>query len=112
LANEKKARADERQQLAEKGQQALLDVREREHQEQVRADGLAGQLADREQQLQQAQQLLSLNIQKAVSDDNQASQQGSQCGYNGLGPRSLQLYGQALGYAGGGDPGPGDTAGH
>ncbi|ATF95177.1 hypothetical protein CO704_12310 [Cedecea neteri] len=112
LANERKARADERQELAEKGQQALLDVREREHQEQDRADALAARLADQEQQLQQAQQLLSLNIQKAVSDDNQASRQGSQCDFNGLGPHSLQLYEQALGYTGGGDPGPGDTGGH
>ncbi|WP_085543075.1 hypothetical protein [Cedecea sp. NFIX57] len=112
LANERKARADERQKLAEKGQQALLDVREREHQQQARADALAARLAEQEQQLQQAQQLLSLNIQKAVSDDNQASRQGSQCDFNGLGPHSLQLYEQALGYTGGGDPGPGDTGGH
>lgn len=111
LAREQKARADERQRLAQAGQQALMDAHERERQQQVRADTLAGELASREQQLQQAQQLLGLSIHKAVSDDNQAAQ-NSQCGYNGLGPRSLQLYGQALGYARDGQPGPGDTGGH
>lgn len=99
LASEKKARADERQQLAQAGQQALLQVRNNERQQRERADSLAQQLADKEFVLKQTSSLLQLNISKAVSDDNQTSG----CGYNGIGPHSLQLYTKALGYAGGGN---------
>lgn len=100
LANEKKARADERQQLAQAGQQALLQVRDGERQQHERADRLALQLADKEFELNQTSSLLRLNISKVVSDDNQ-DKQTSGCGYNGIGPHSLQLYTKALGYAGG-----------
>ncbi|RAP69871.1 hypothetical protein WKI72_21415 [Candidatus Erwinia dacicola] len=52
----------------------------------------------------------STNISKAVSDDNQ-DQQTSNCGYNGLGPHSLQLYTKALRYAGDSDTSAGGNAG-
>lgn len=107
LANEKKARADERQQLAQAGQQALLQARDDERQQRERADRLAQQLADKEFELTQTNRLLQLGINKAVSDDNQTSG----CGYNGLGPHSLQLYTKALGYAGGGNTRAGSRSG-
>ncbi|WP_312836800.1 hypothetical protein [Pantoea sp.] len=107
LANEKKNRADERQQLAQSGQQALLQARDDERQQRERADRLALQLADKEFELTQTNRLLQLGINKAVSDDNQTSG----CGYNGLGPHSLQLYTKALGYAGGGNARAGDSSG-
>lgn len=107
LANEKKARADERQRLAQAGQQALLQARNDEHQQRERADRLALQLADKEFELTQTNRLLQLGINKAVSDDNQTSG----CGFNGLGPHSLQLYTKALGYAGGGNARAGDRSG-
>ena len=107
LANEKKARADERQQLAQAGQQALLQARDDERQQRERADQLARQLADKEFELTQTNRLLQLGINKAVSDDNQTSG----CGYNGLGPHSLQLYTKALGYAGGGNTRAGSRSG-
>lgn len=107
LANEQKARSDERQQLAQAGQQALMQVRDRERQQRERGDNLARQLADKTLELTQANRLLQLNISKAVSDDNQTSA----CGYNGLGPHSLQLYSKALGYPGGGHTRAGDSSG-
>lgn len=110
LVNEKKARADERQQLAQAGQQALLQARDGERQQRERADRLALQLADKEFELKQTSSLLQLNISKVVSDDNQ-DKQTSGCGYNGIGPHSLQLYTKALGYAGGGNTRAGDRSG-
>jgi len=107
LAKEKQARADERQQLAQAGQQALLQARDGEREQRERADLLALQLANKEFKLKQTSSLLQLNISKAVSDDNQTSG----CGYNGLGPHSLQLYTKALGYAGGGNASAGDSSG-
>lgn len=107
LANEKKARADERQQLAQAGQQALLQARDNERQQRERADQLALQLADKKFELKQTSSLLQLGINKAVSDDNQTSG----CGFNGLGPHGLQLYTKALGYAGGGNARAGDSSG-
>lgn len=110
LANEKQARADERQQLAQAGQQALLQARDGERQQRERADRLALQLADKEFELKQTSSLLQLNISKVVSDDNQ-DRQTSGCGYNGIGPHSLQLYTKALGYAGGGNTRAGGRSG-
>lgn len=107
LAKEKQARADERQQLAQAGQQALLQARDGERQQRERADLLALQLANKEFELTQTNRLLQLGINKAVSDDNQTSG----CGYNGLGPHSLLLYTKALGYAGGGNASAGDSSG-
>ncbi|UIA85479.1 hypothetical protein LU604_12260 [Erwinia tracheiphila] len=107
LASEQKARADERQQLAQAGQQALLQARDDERQQRERADQLAQRLADKEFELTQTNRLLQLGINKAVSDDNQTSG----CGYNGLGPHSLQLYTKALGYAGGGNTRAGSHSG-
>lgn len=107
LAKEKQARADERQQLAQAGQQALLQARDDERQQRERADQLARQLADKEFELTQTNRLLQLGINKAVSDDNQTSG----CGYNGLGPLSLHLYTKALGYAGGGNTRAGSRSG-
>ncbi|WP_158780723.1 hypothetical protein [Pantoea sp. BAV 3049] len=111
LAGEKKSRADERQQLAQASNKALLDARSREQQQQQRADELALKLANSEYALQQASTLLGLQIGKAVSDDNKTAGNAGGCGFNGLGPRSLQLYEKALGYAGGGDASAGDRAG-
>lgn len=105
LASEKADRADERQQLTQAGQQALLKARDDERQQRERADNLDRQLADKTFELQQTRSLLLLGINKAVSDDNQTSG----CGYNGLGPHSLQLYTKALGYAGSGQPRTGDS---
>lgn len=110
LAKEKQARADERQQLAQAGQQALLQARDGERQQRERADWLALQLADKEFELKQSSSLLQLNISKVVSDDNQ-DKQTSGCGYNGLGPHGLQLYTKALGYAGSGNARAGDSSG-
>ncbi|MCX8957210.1 hypothetical protein EHW65_07980 [Erwinia psidii] len=110
LASEQKACADERQQLAQAGQQALLDVRDNERQQRERADSLTRQLADKEFELTQTNRLLKLDISKAVSNDNQ-DKQTSGCGYNGLGPHSLPLYTKALGYAGGGDAHAGNRPG-
>ena len=107
LVAEQKSRADERQQLAEAGRKALAEVREREQAQRARADGLAAQLAWRESELQQTKALLQQSIEGAVSDDNK----NSGCGFTGLGPRGLQLYDQALGYAGGGDASAGGRAG-
>jgi len=107
LAKEKQAHADERQQLAQAGQQALLQARDDERQQRERADQLARQLADKEFELTQTNRLLQLGINKAVSDDNQTSG----CGYNGLGPHSLQLYTKALGYTGGGNTRAGSRSG-
>lgn len=107
LAKEKQARADERQQLAQAGQQALLQARDGERQQRERADLLALQLANKEFELTQTNRLLQLGINKAVSDDNQTSG----CGYNGLGPHSLLLYTKALGYTGGGNASAGDSSG-
>ena len=107
LSKEKQARADERQQLAQAGQQALQKARDNERQQQERADSLSQQLADKEFELTQTNRLLQLNITKAVSDDNQTSG----CGYNGLGPHSLQLYTKALGYAGSRNTRAGDSSG-
>lgn len=107
LAKEKQARADERQQLAQAGQQALLQARDGERQQRERADLLALQLANNEFELTQTNRLLQLGINKAVNDDNQTSG----CGYNGLGPHSLLLYTKALGYAGGGNASAGDSSG-
>lgn len=107
LVAERKAHADERQQLAESGQKALLEAREHEQAQRVRADALAGQLADRESTLAQTKALLQQAIEGAVSDDNK----NTDCGFTGLGPRGLQLYGQALGYTGGGDASAGGHAG-
>lgn len=110
LANEKQDRANERQRLAEDGQKALLQVRNNERQQREQADSLALQLADKEFELKQTSSLLQLNISKVVSDDNQ-DKQTSGCGYNGLGPHSLQLYTKALGYAGDSDTSAGGNAG-
>lgn len=110
LASEKQARADERQQLAQAGQRALLQARDDERQQRERADQLALQLADKEFELKQTSSLLQLNISEVVSDDNQ-DKQTSGCGYNGIGPHSLQLYTKALGYAGGGNTRAGDRSG-
>ncbi|MFD1801056.1 hypothetical protein CYD30_14680 [Kosakonia cowanii] len=107
LASEKQARADERQQLAQAGQQALLQARDNERQQRERADQLALQLANKEFELTQTNRLLQLGINKAVSDDNQTSG----CGYNGLGPHGLQLYTKALGYAAGGNTRADDSSG-
>lgn len=108
LLAEKKARADERQQLAEAGQQVLLAVREQERAQRTRADTLTAQLSDKDSALQQAKALLQQNIEGAVSNDNKTTD----CGFTGLGPRGLQLYEQALGYTGGGDTRAGGRAGH
>lgn len=110
LANEKQARADERQQLAQAGQQTLLQARDDERQQRERADRLALQLADKEFELKQTSSLLQLNISKVVSDDNQ-DKHTSGCGYNGIGPHSLQLYTKALGYGGGGNAPASDRSG-
>lgn len=107
LVAEQKSRADERQQLAEAGRKALAEVREREQAQRARADTLAAQLAGRESELQQTKALLQQSIEGAVSDDNK----NSDCGFTGLGPRGLQLYERALGYAGGGDASAGGRAG-
>lgn len=109
LANGKQARADERQQLTQASNTALLAVRDEEQAQRERADALAAQLTTKESELQQTKSLLGIEINKAVSDDNKTT--GS-CGFNGLGPRSLQLYEKALGYAGGGHASAGNTAGH
>lgn len=108
LATEKRARADERQQLTQESNTALLAVRAKEQAQRERANELAAQLTTKESELQQAKSLLSIEINKVVSDDNKTA--GS-CGFNGLGPRSLQLYEKALGYAGGGDTRAGHSAG-
>lgn len=107
LVAEQKSRADERQQLAEAGRKALAEVREREQAQRARADSLAAQLAGRETELQQTKALLQQSIEGAVSDDNKTTD----CGFTGLGPRGLQLYEQALGYAGGGNARAGGRAG-
>lgn len=108
LATEKQARSDERQQLTQSSNTALLTVRAEEQAQRVRADALDGQLTVKEGELQQAKSLLGIEINKAVSDDNKTA---GTCGFNGLGPRSLRLYEKALGYAGGRDTRAGNTAG-
>lgn len=107
LVAEQKSHADERQQLAESGRKALLEAREREQAQRARADELAGQLAERESALVQTKALLQQAIDGAVSDDNK----NADCGFTGLGPRGLQLYGQALGYSGNGHARASDRAG-
>ncbi|EBX3155524.1 TPA: hypothetical protein H2X23_000152 [Salmonella enterica] len=107
LAREQKARSDERQALTQAHLQALLVAQDKTHQQQQRADALAEQLADKTAALARTEQQLRLNIHKAVSDDNKTADSG--CGYNGIGPHSLQLYEQALGY---GDARPRDSGGH
>lgn len=98
LASEKKARADERQRTSEATTAALLKAQQDEQAQRKRADALAATLADKTGQLAQARLLLGTQIDKAVSDDSQTT---GRCGYNGLGPRSLQLYARALGYGDG-----------
>ncbi|EHP5395491.1 hypothetical protein KPO26_004609 [Salmonella enterica] len=107
LAREQKARSDERQALTQAHLQALLAAQEKAHRQQQRADALAEQLADKTAALARTEQQLRLNIHKAVSDDNKTADSG--CGYNGIGPHSLQLYEQALGY---GDTRPRDSGSH
>jgi hypothetical protein len=107
LTNEKQARADERQQLAQASQQALIALHGQEQALRERADALSGQLTDTENTLQQTRVLLSQDVDKAVSNDNK----NSGCGFTGLGPGGLQLYSRALGYPGGGDARTGHTAG-
>lgn len=108
LTSEKKARADERQQISEATTAALLKAQQDEQAQRVRAELLAATLADKSGELARVQLLLGTQISKAVSDDNGAA--GS-CGFTGLGPRSLRLYEKALGYPDGGDASAGNTAG-
>ncbi|ORM62011.1 hypothetical protein PRCB_03005 [Pantoea rodasii] len=95
LAREKKSRADERQRESEATTAALLKARGNERAQRSRADTLAASLADRTGELAQVKLLLATQIRQAVSDDNKTM---GGCGYNGLGPRSMQLYAEALGY--------------
>jgi hypothetical protein len=98
LASEKKARADERQRISESTTAALLKAQRDEKVQQSRANALAASLENKTGELAQAKLLLSIQINKAVSDDSKTA---GGCGYNGLGPRSMQLYAKALGYGDG-----------
>lgn len=107
LAGERKARADERQRVSEATTAALLKARQDEQAQRARADVLAATLADKTGELARVQLLLGTQISQAVSDDNKTAGHAGSFGFNGLGPRSMQLYENALGY------GKGDArAGH
>ncbi|MXP48710.1 hypothetical protein FD733_02265 [Pantoea sp. Eser] len=98
LASEKNARADERQRISEATTVALLKAQRDEMAQQSRADALAASLVNKTGELAQAKLLLGIQINKAVSDDSKTA---GECGYNGLGTRSMQLYAKALGYGDG-----------
>lgn len=102
LAREQKARADERQQLAERNQatlQAALD-KQAELAEQARMLSLGLDAAQRK--LTVTQQQLKKRITHAVQTDGQR--------FTGLGPDSLRLYRAVLGYTDTGGAGLQNTA--
>ncbi|ARF51377.1 hypothetical protein [Pantoea stewartii] len=98
LASEQKARAGERQRISEATTAALLKAQQDEQAQRLRADTLAASLENKTGELAQAKLLLSIQINKAVSDDSKTA---GGCGYNGLGTRSMHLYANALGYGDG-----------
>jgi hypothetical protein len=110
MAEARTAWAQERQEMAQQSQAAILAVRQQEQVQRERADNLASQLAEKTSELAQAKHLLSINVAKAISNDNNSGTAPAGSGYNGIGPDSLQLYERALGYSRG-NTGAGDSAG-
>lgn len=90
LSKQAEAYADERAAASDASNQALTAAWERERVARHRADQLSVELADEQRRMASYQHAIQGKINDAVNADGP--------GFTGIGPASVQLYAQALGY--------------